>query len=111
MSDGDFSLLSFNLRISLEREALMEKIQDHCISEQISFLRKEIDGIDGAVVTLLNERNRIVKRMHRLKRSEGLQIVDKEREEKIISRLQTLCSEFSPSLIAEIYNVIFSANR
>ena len=90
-----------------DKREFMIEAQDHCISEQISFLRTEIDHIDDAVVKLLVERNRVVKKIHQLKRSKGLQIVDKDREAKIVFRLQALSTELNPNMIAEIYEAIF----
>ena len=100
---GDSSLLSFN--------GHMEKTRDRFTTEQIDSLRTEIDSIDKAIVSLLAERSDVVKQIHRLKRTENLQILDKKREEKIVSRLQALYPELNPSMIAEIYEVIFSAYR
>ena len=89
----------------------MDKTLDRFNTEQIELLREVIDDIDDAVVKLLLERSHIVKQIHRLKRIDNLQIEDKGREQKIVSRLQSLCPELNSEMVAEIYEIIFSAHK
>ena len=49
--------------------------------------RKEIDSIDEEIVKLINQRARVVKKIGTLKAKAGLPIIDKNREQNVLSRV------------------------
>jgi chorismate mutase len=78
---------------------------------QIETLRASIDQIDLALVNLLSERSAVVKQIQQLKQLAGLPMTDRDREQKIITRLQSLCPDLDPHVIGKVYEVIFSAAK
>ncbi len=84
--------------------------------EKISELRKKIDEIDEEIVKLLDERMGIAREIGMAKKKEGLELVDKEREETILQRVKslpkkTLSSEWAEKIFKKIIQATTDAER
>ena len=75
----------------------------------IDELRQEIDTIDTELVSLLNRRYAICLEIGRLKQSSGTEVLDSNREQKIINRLNEL-SKY-PDMIETLWPVIMAFSR
>lgn len=74
--------------------------------------RKEIDGIDGEIISLLNRRAKAAREIGRIKAKAGLPIIDLERESEV---LRNIISENEGVLhdwqLATIYQKILDESR
>ena len=75
----------------------------------IDALRQEIDTIDTELVYLLNRRYAACLEIGKLKQSSGTVVLDSNREQKIINRLNEL-SEY-PDMIETLWPVIMAFSR
>jgi chorismate mutase len=79
---------------------------------KIEDCRKEIDEIDGAIVSLLNRRAKAAKEIGKMKAKAGLPIIDLERESEV---MQNILDENEGVLhewqIAVIYQKILDESR
>jgi chorismate mutase len=73
--------------------------------------RREINKIDDAILCLLSERLRIVRKLHVVKRRFGIAIFDRGREAQIIARLQRKFPRVGARTIAKLYKVVLGARR
>lgn len=76
-------------------------------------LRKKIDEVDASTVKLIAERIRIAEQIGRLKKKQGQQIEDKQREERILEHIRDLAKAESikQADIEGIYRQIFAAAK
>lgn len=74
--------------------------------------RKEIDFIDSQILDLINQRLSIGKRVGAVKRKKGSQILDRNREKKVIENLwQINKGPAGKNLLQYVFNVIITATR
>ena len=74
--------------------------------------RKIIDAIDTEIMILLNRRAHISGRIGRLKKRAGLPIVDREREENVISRIvRENDGDIADKALVDIYREILRESR
>lgn len=74
--------------------------------------RKEIDEIDGQILSLLSRRQEIAVEVGKIKRELGNKIVDQAREQEVLRRLVSTSNEIlSADAIRAIYSEIISAAR
>jgi chorismate mutase/prephenate dehydratase len=71
--------------------------------------RSRIDGIDDAMLKLLEERARIVTDVRRAKVTDGVLFHDPEREAEVVARLSNAATLFPRDAIARVYREIMSA--
>lgn len=57
------------------------------MSEDIRYIRKTIDQLDGEIVACLTRRFRAARRIAEIKTSEGRSLFDGQREEEILERV------------------------
>ncbi len=57
--------------------------------EEIDKIRRELDEIDKKIITLLEERESLIRELGRVKKAKKLEIIDQTREKKIIAKLKT----------------------
>ena len=76
-------------------------------------LRQKIDEVDASTVKLIAERIRIAEQIGRLKKKQGQQIEDKQREERILEHIRDLAKAESikQADIEGIYRQIFAAAK
>lgn len=76
-------------------------------------LRQAIDQIDEQIVSLLAERQKVVKQVTEIKKSRHLPVYHPAREEDLISsrRSQGAAAGLSPDYIEELYRVILRQSR
>ena len=76
-------------------------------------LRQKIDEVDASTVKLIAERIRIAEQIGRLKKKQGQQIEDKQREERILEHIRDLAKAESikQADIEGIYRQIFTAAK
>ena len=78
----------------------------------ISGLRKKINRIDKKLMKLLIKRYVVVKKIGKFKNESGIPVVDKEREQEIVKKIDTLKTEDGAKRsVKEIYKCIFSASH
>ena len=78
----------------------------------IEELRAEIDEIDERIVELVSRRARTAIEIGRHKKSEGMGVRDRDREEIVLSRVKGLNSgPFSDEQIDRIYRKVISETR
>ena len=76
-------------------------------------LRQKIDEVDASTVKLIAERIRLAEQIGRLKKKQGQQIEDKQREERILEHIRDLAKAESikQADIEGIYRQIFTAAK
>jgi chorismate mutase len=83
-------------------------VTDPSTDPTIRGLREEISAIDHSLVETLNTRLSLVSRLKGYKESKGLEFVDREREQRIISDLtRANGGPLSSEGLCEIYAAIF----
>lgn len=79
---------------------------------QLEECREKIDGIDEAILALLNRRASLSRHVGKLKASAGLPVIDLRREDVIIRRaVRDSEGEISPDAVVRIYGEILSESR
>jgi chorismate mutase/prephenate dehydrogenase len=79
---------------------------DDARQQRLTKIRKEIDGIDDQLLTLLERRARVVAEAWQLKEGLGLSIHDPRREREILDRLRMDARELDPELVEHIFRRI-----
>jgi len=78
----------------------------------IDGIRRDIDGIDEALLDLLNRRAESVSEIGRLKEQNGAMVFDPPRERQILDRLSSLNrGPLDDEAIAEIFGAVFAVHR
>lgn len=79
----------------------------------LSGLRQDIDAIDAQIVSLLAERQQVVRHVAALKKKHNLQIYHPAREENLISERRSQASRtgLDPDFIEEVYRTIIRRSR
>jgi chorismate mutase / prephenate dehydrogenase len=88
-------------------------IQNDNIDPALGGLRADIDAIDARVVSLLVDRQRVVRNVAALKKASNLPVYHPAREEDLISRRrqQAMDTGLDPDFIEEIYRTIIRRSR
>ena len=83
------------------------------MSTQISDWRAAIDCLDGQLLTLLNLRAKLACELGKVKREAGMEIVDPEREQQVLTRVcQRNDGPLDQQAITRIYvSIIEEARR
>jgi chorismate mutase-like protein len=76
-------------------------------------LRRDIDRVDEVLVRLLNERARCVCEIGRLKKAEGVEIYQPDREKNILKHVREIACEgpLGPDAIARLFERIIDEAR
>jgi chorismate mutase-like protein len=76
-------------------------------------LRRDIDRVDEVLVRLLNERARCVCEIGRLKREQGIQIYQPDREKDVLRHVREVASEgpLGPDAIGRLFERIIDEAR
>src|SRR3954466_14146799 len=76
-------------------------------------LRKDIDRVDEVLVRLLNERARVACEIGRLKKEQGLEIYQPEREKQVLEHVRSIAVEgpLGPEAIARLFERIIDEAR
>ncbi len=88
----------------MEKQKQNKKEKDRAKKKIVSF-RKNIDRIDRRIAVLINKRGRIVKKIQRVKESNGIAKRDRRREGDVINNFCRRCSldrKHSERVIREI---------
>lgn len=80
---------------------------------KIEELRKKIDEVDAGIVRLIAERLSLAEQIGSLKREQGQQIEDKQREEVILEHIRDIAQQkgINEADIESIYRKIFSTSK
>jgi chorismate mutase len=75
--------------------------------------RKEIEAIDEKIIRLIDQRNRMAKRVFEAKKIEGLEINDPQQERLVLGRAMDLATELSldAGAIKEIFDILIRMSR
>jgi 3-deoxy-7-phosphoheptulonate synthase / chorismate mutase len=85
--------------------------QDSILETSLPDLRARIDGLNGRILALLQERAEIVLEVARVKQEQGLRGHDPKREEEMLLHLTAEPSgPFGPAEIRAIFKAIFRAS-
>ena len=76
-------------------------------------LRKDIDRVDEVLVRLLNERARCVCEIGRLKKEQGIEIYQPDREKDVLRHVRQVASEgpLGPDAIGRLFERIIDEAR
>ncbi len=76
-------------------------------------LRKDIDRVDEVLVRLLNERARCVCEIGRLKKEQGIEIYQPDREKDVLKHVRAIASEgpLGPEAVARLFERIIDEAR
>jgi chorismate mutase-like protein len=76
-------------------------------------LRRDIDRVDEVIVRLLNERARVVCEIGRLKKEQGVQIYQPDREKQVLAHVRGIAVEgpLGPEAIARLFERIIDEAR
>lgn len=76
-------------------------------------LRKKVDKTDAKIIRLIAERIRISEEIGKEKKRQGRQIVDTERERKVLENVRKMARDekISPEDIESIYRQIIIASK
>ena len=76
-------------------------------------LRRDIDRVDEVLVRLLNERARCVCEIGRLKKEQGIEIYQPNREKEVLTHVREIASEgpLGPDAIARLFERIIDEAR
>jgi chorismate mutase len=79
----------------------------------LSVLRDQIDQINQELVRLLSQRLQIARGIARLKKEQGLPILDAERESILLEQVRQFAKEqqLSPNIIEEIFHLVLDYTR
>lgn len=70
----------------------------------LKILRRKIDKIDEKIIKLLQKRAKAIKKIRQIKAKLGLRVVDKERENEILEKLEGIYEK-------EIFKKILAQSR
>lgn len=76
-------------------------------------LRRDIDRVDEVLVRLLNERARCVCEVGRLKKEQGLDVYQPDREKEVLLHVRSIAAEgpLGPEAIARLFERIIDEAR
>ena len=76
-------------------------------------LRRDIDRVDEVLVRLLNERARCVCEVGRLKKEQGLEVYQPDREKEVLAHVRSIASEgpLGAEAIARLFERIIDEAR
>ena len=76
-------------------------------------LRKDIDRVDEVLVRLLNERARVACEIGRMKKEQGIEIYQPERERQVLEHVRSVAVEgpLGPEAIARLFERIIDEAR
>ncbi len=92
---------------------IKNKIQNDDIDQALCGLRQDIDAIDAQIVSLLADRQQVVRHVAVLKKAHNLPVYHPAREEDLISRRRQQAKDtgLDPDFIEEIYRTIIRRSR
>jgi chorismate mutase-like protein len=76
-------------------------------------LRDDIDRVDEVLVRLLNERARVACEIGRLKKAQGIELYQPEREKQVLAHVRGVATEgpLGPEAIARLFERIIDEAR
>src|SRR5258708_15900251 len=76
-------------------------------------LRRDIDRVDEVLVRLLNERARCACEVGRLKKAQGIEVYQPDREKEVLDHVRGVAAEgpLGPDAIARLFERIIDAAR
>jgi chorismate mutase-like protein len=76
-------------------------------------LRRDIDRVDEVLVRLLNERARCACEIGRLKKEQGVEVYQPEREKQVLNHVRSVAAEgpLGPEAIARLFERIIDEAR
>ena len=76
-------------------------------------LRRDIDRVDEVLVRLLNERARCVCEVGRLKKEQGLEVYQPDREKEVLAHVRDIAAEgpLGPDAVARLFERIIDEAR
>ncbi len=87
-------------------------IKEKQSENDLTGLRNQIDSIDSTILSLINQRLEIGKKVGKIKKEKGHQILDRSRERKVIEKLSKMNQgPVDKELLRYFFNVIITATR
>jgi chorismate mutase-like protein len=82
-------------------------------SSTLDDLRRDIDRVDEVLVRLLNERARCVCEVGRLKKQQGVEVYQPDREKEVLAHVRSVAAEgpLGPEAIARLFERIIDEAR
>lgn len=80
--------------------------------EEIVKLRNQINEVDEKILDLIVERTNLAKKIGVLKKQNGIEIVDKEREEEILTDLINKANEkgLDPEIVKKVWKIFIQVS-
>ncbi len=95
--------------MELNMESDKDKLE---LEQRLADLRSDIDNIDGKIVRLINKRLEIGKKIGEIKEKKGSEVLDRNREKKIMQRLMDInTGPADDDVLKYIFSVIMTATR
>ena len=79
--------------------------------DAIEDYRREVDHLDKDILDMLNQRFSIVSKISEIKKQRGLDIENKEREDKILRRLISHRKDLDEDFIKEYMEIILKYSK
>jgi chorismate mutase-like protein len=91
----------------------MAEGQRRMTSSTLDDLRRDIDRVDEVLVRLLNERARCVCEVGRLKKEQGVEVYQPDREKEVLAHVRSVAVEgpLGPDAIARLFERIIDEAR
>ncbi len=82
-------------------------------SSSLDDLRRDIDRVDEVLVRLLNERARCVCEVGRLKKEQGVEVYQPDREKDVLAHVRSIAAEgpLGPDAIGRLFERIIDEAR
>src|SRR4030095_4295845 len=93
--------------------ASSQVVKSPMTSYTLDDLRRDIDRVDEVLVRLLNERARCVCEVGRLKKEQGLEVYQPDREKEVLAHVRSIASEgpLGAEAIARLFERIIDEAR
>ena len=78
---------------------------------EIDNIRQKIDETDNHIINLLIQRKGLVTEIAKIKKQNGLQVLDQDREARLIHRVTNISKELDSDFVASLFNLIMENSK
>ncbi len=88
-----------------------DKVCDCVNLDKLSVARKEIDCIDEEIAKLIDKRMSVAKNIAKIKREEGIAVLDENRENAVLEKVSSLVEDECKNAIKSVYKTIMQESK
>ncbi len=88
-----------------------DKVCDCANADKLSDARKEIDCIDEEIAKLIDKRMSVAKNIAKIKREEGIAVLDESRENAVLEKVSSLVGDECKDAIKSVYKTIMQESK